>query len=126
MSGQLTIVDGQVADYYTNTGIPNVMLVFVNEDSNSDPFAYSHTYYDTIFTDSLGKYHYEFVNDTLRSYFIEPISNEQYYSIRSGNNTFTNFSTKYVRLMTKTAWLPFRKNGKCRKRYNFALANNER
>lgn len=86
LAGRLTTVGGSVTDYYTKKGISDVMMVIKNEDSHSDPFVYTRTYYDTIFADSNGKYHYEFINDTCRSYSIIPISPEKYSSLQFGQD----------------------------------------
>lgn len=104
-TGQLTIIDGRVADYYSNVGIPDVMMLFINEESNTDPMVFQHLYYDTIYTDSSGQYHYEFVNDTMRTYTIMPRPSEQYFSttnesrIKEGKVNTCNFLFKHYRIL---------------------------
>lgn len=84
VGGLSTIVEGRVIDFYTQEGIKGVPVVISDEDSEALPWEWSDTYYDTIYTDSIGYYRYAFLNEIGRDYYVLPQSTELYYNQHCG------------------------------------------
>lgn len=74
-----TIVEGRVTDFYTQNGIMGIPILIEDFDSEAEFWEMSYTYYDTIFTDSVGYYRYEFLNKVGRDYNVRPQSTDSYY-----------------------------------------------
>lgn len=86
VGGLTTNVEGRVVNFYTNEGIMGIPILIEDEDSEADPWEWSNTYYDTTYTDSIGFYAYEFINEVGRRYTIRPQSTALYYNQHKANS----------------------------------------
>lgn len=86
IGGLTTVVDGLVIDNYTHIGISGVPIIIEDDESDYFPPAYHSVYYDTIYTDSVGYYRYEFINKIGRQYTLIPLSTALYYKNSSSRN----------------------------------------
>jgi hypothetical protein len=80
VGGLSTVVNGNVTDWYTQVGIMGVPIIIVDEDSEADFWEMRYTYFDTVYTNSLGYYRYEFVNKVGRYYYVNPLSTDLYFN----------------------------------------------
>ena len=80
VGGLTTVVNGLVIDNYSHLGIAGVPILIEDEESDYFPPASTFTYYDTIYTDSVGYYRYEFINKIGRRYTLRPLSTALYYN----------------------------------------------
>jgi hypothetical protein len=77
---QFTSVEGYVTDYSSKEPVAGIPLLI----SEYDPFEFcdfcdQHLITDTVFSDSIGYYYYEFYNKEDRTYEINPILKGNYY-----------------------------------------------
>lgn len=103
IGGLSTVVEGQVTDIYTHVGIMGVPIVI--EDFDTEASFWGVGYYDTIYTDSVGYYKYEFVNEVGHGYYVLPQSTDLYY-----DNQQWSYNIVEGKLNTKSfLYKPYRK-----------------
>ncbi|MBN1115802.1 MAG: hypothetical protein JXA77_01250 [Bacteroidales bacterium] len=101
-SDQFTSVEGYVTDYYSKEPIAEIPLKI----TESKYFCYpSCDVYDTVFSNSDGYYYYDFFNTEDRTYKIEILQTETYYSsfqerIAIGKTNTLNFDIKPFKNLT--------------------------
>jgi hypothetical protein len=103
---QFTSVEGYVTDYYSKEPVACIPLVI----SEYNPFEFCEfcdqdLITDTIFSDSIGYYYYEFYNKEDRTYKINPFLKGNYYfygtrTIYEGKTNTINMAIKPVKNLT--------------------------
>jgi hypothetical protein len=103
---QFTSVEGYVTDYSSKEPVAGIPLLI----SEYNPFEFcdfcdQHLKTDTVFSDSIGYYYYEFYNKEDRAYEINPILKGNYYfygtrTISEGKPNTINLAIKPVKNLT--------------------------